>query len=499
MIDAPAAPQRHAARARSRSSTSRSRRSTTSRREAEVHRAHGDHREAAALAPGDRARVRRDRAHAARGRVPDGGQADGQASSKFDGVAQSSTRVSSFMRNIDGSQWLRNPELEVVETTKGSGPGSSFTLSGDQVTVASPDDGARARQEQDPQGRAGGAGARNEHTRRTAVTRPARSRAAGRCRCAPAPWRVAFLVLSGLGIYLLVWNEQRPQPAAVRRRGAARCAGISRDKHAKAVNLEVYKQQLKDIERSFGAMLRQLPGKTEVPNLLVDISQTGLAAGLQEKLFQPQPEVQQGLLRGAADQDPPDRQLPPVRRVRQRHRGPAAHRHAARHRDHVRQQGRLRPAVARPHGQDLPLPGRGRDRRRRGREEEGRRASPQAGGRLIDMNGVTAVPTMHKSPYRNRTSPCVPDARLCRVCRAGGVLERGRRAHALHRGHQEGARRPRRAAAGDQAVRDLRLRGHRPALAVPAEQPRFGRRAGRRAPGPEAQSRVPRAVLARHA
>src|ERR1700758_3698291 len=45
---------------------------------------------------------------------------------KFEGVAQSSTRVSSFMRNIDASQWLRNPELEVVQTTKG-GPGSSFT------------------------------------------------------------------------------------------------------------------------------------------------------------------------------------------------------------------------------------------------------------------------------------------------------------------------------------------------------------------------------------
>ena len=56
------------------------------------------------------------------------------------------------------------------------------------------------------------------------------------------------------------------------------------------MNLEVYKQQLKDIERSFGALLRQLPGKTEVPNLLVDISQTGLAAGLEEKLFQPAPE-----------------------------------------------------------------------------------------------------------------------------------------------------------------------------------------------------------------
>jgi type IV pilus assembly protein PilN len=58
---------------------------------------------------------------------------------KFEGVAQSSTRVSSFMRNLDGSQWLRNPELEVVQTTKGSGIGSSFTLTADQVTTAGPD------------------------------------------------------------------------------------------------------------------------------------------------------------------------------------------------------------------------------------------------------------------------------------------------------------------------------------------------------------------------
>src|SRR5260370_40468156 len=47
---------------------------------------------------------------------------------KFEGIAQSSTRVSSFMRNIDASDWLRNPELEVVQTSKSSGPGSRFTL-----------------------------------------------------------------------------------------------------------------------------------------------------------------------------------------------------------------------------------------------------------------------------------------------------------------------------------------------------------------------------------
>ena len=63
---------------------------------------------------------------------------------KFDGIAQSSTRVSTFMRNIDASQWLRNPELEVVQTSKGSGPGSSFTLTADQVTTAGPDNGVKA-------------------------------------------------------------------------------------------------------------------------------------------------------------------------------------------------------------------------------------------------------------------------------------------------------------------------------------------------------------------
>ena len=61
---------------------------------------------------------------------------------KFEGVAQSSTRVSSFMRNIDGSEWLRNPELEVVQTTKDKGPGSNFTLYADQVSTVGQDDGS---------------------------------------------------------------------------------------------------------------------------------------------------------------------------------------------------------------------------------------------------------------------------------------------------------------------------------------------------------------------
>lgn len=61
-------------------------------------------------------------------------------------------------------------------------------------------------------------------------------------------------------------------------------------KQAKAANLDAYRQQMAEMKQSFGAMLRQLPSKTEVDSLLVDISQTGLASGVQFKLFKPTAE-----------------------------------------------------------------------------------------------------------------------------------------------------------------------------------------------------------------
>jgi type IV pilus assembly protein PilO len=107
----------------------------------------------------------------------------------------------------------------------------------------------------------------------------------------PLPFRVGavalwFVFLAVALSYAWVWKSKMPELEAVEREELA-LRDEFRTKHAKAVNLDKYKEQLKDIERSFGALLRQLPGKTEVPNLLVDISQTGLAAGLEEKLFQP--------------------------------------------------------------------------------------------------------------------------------------------------------------------------------------------------------------------
>jgi type IV pilus assembly protein PilO len=101
---------------------------------------------------------------------------------------------------------------------------------------------------------------------------------------------VCFVIVSAILVYLFVWQDRMPdlqksQDQEVKLRAEYKY------KHAKAVNLALYTQQLADIEKSFGALLRQLPSKTEVPNLLVDISQTGLAAALQEKLFQPGQEV----------------------------------------------------------------------------------------------------------------------------------------------------------------------------------------------------------------
>ncbi|MGA9025520.1 MAG: type 4a pilus biogenesis protein PilO [Steroidobacteraceae bacterium] len=104
---------------------------------------------------------------------------------------------------------------------------------------------------------------------------------------------VIFLVCAAIAWYMLVWNEDRP----VLQQAEAEEMDLRNQfesKQQRAANLDAYKGQLAEMERTFGAMLRQLPGKTEVPNLLVDISQTGLAAGLQEKLFQPASEQSKG-------------------------------------------------------------------------------------------------------------------------------------------------------------------------------------------------------------
>ncbi len=62
-------------------------------------------------------------------------------------------------------------------------------------------------------------------------------------------------------------------------------------KQAKAANLSAYQEQMKEMQRSFGALLQQLPGKTEVAGLLVDISRVGILSGLEFELFKPEAEI----------------------------------------------------------------------------------------------------------------------------------------------------------------------------------------------------------------
>lgn len=101
---------------------------------------------------------------------------------------------------------------------------------------------------------------------------------------------IVFAVVVGLGIYWIIIEDKHPALQRAEQEEIT-LRDVFENKQRKAANYDAYRAQLAQIEQSFGTMLRQLPGETEIPSLIVDISQTGLAAGLQEKLFQPEPEV----------------------------------------------------------------------------------------------------------------------------------------------------------------------------------------------------------------
>lgn len=101
---------------------------------------------------------------------------------------------------------------------------------------------------------------------------------------------IVFIAVAFAGIWFTIIKDKAPQ---LKRAEAVEqeLRVTFENKQRKAANYDAYKAQLSQIEQSFGTMLRQLPGETEIPSLIVDISQTGLASGLQEKLFQPQGEI----------------------------------------------------------------------------------------------------------------------------------------------------------------------------------------------------------------
>jgi len=94
------------------------------------------------------------------------------------------------------------------------------------------------------------------------------------------------IIAAGAGIYFDTLVQLDELEAAEKKESSLR---ITFDKkQSKAANLEAYAQQLEDMKTSFGALVRQLPNKTEIESLLTDISQTGIASGLEIDFFKPE-------------------------------------------------------------------------------------------------------------------------------------------------------------------------------------------------------------------
>jgi type IV pilus assembly protein PilO len=94
-----------------------------------------------------------------------------------------------------------------------------------------------------------------------------------------------MLLIVGAG-YWFVWQHQFEEfDAAKQKEEDLRTTFL--DKKKRAINLDAYRKQLGDIEQSFGALLKQLPNKSEMDALLTDINQAGLGRGLQFELFRP--------------------------------------------------------------------------------------------------------------------------------------------------------------------------------------------------------------------
>ena len=111
----------------------------------------------------------------------------------------------------------------------------------------------------------------------------------------PMPVKAALIAVICIAVLLLGYFLDTQKQLEELDRKRAEETSLKQDfetKQAKAVQLDAYKKQMEEMKQSFGAMLRQLPSKTEVEDLLVDISQTGLASGIEFLLFQPQAERQ---------------------------------------------------------------------------------------------------------------------------------------------------------------------------------------------------------------
>lgn len=99
---------------------------------------------------------------------------------------------------------------------------------------------------------------------------------------------IVCLVILFAGYWFLIQGELDEYSNAQTKEQSLRETFLN--KKALAVNLPAYKEQMEEMEQTFGSLLRQLPNTTEVPDLLVDITQAGLGRGLEFELFRPEKE-----------------------------------------------------------------------------------------------------------------------------------------------------------------------------------------------------------------
>ena len=163
----------------------------------------------------------------------------------------------------------------------------------------------------------------------------------------------AILVAAIAASYFLDWQNQLADIDTARNKEASLRSTFI-DKKKVAIDLDAYRQQLADIEKAFGTLLRQLPGKSEMEALLTDINQAGLGRGLQFDLFKP--AASEAMADFYAELPINIRvtgRLPRHRRLRERCGRSVADRAAQRYCRHAHQGRRFDNGC---NGQDLPLP-----------------------------------------------------------------------------------------------------------------------------------------------
>ena len=209
------------------------------------------------------------------------------------GYAQSNARVSTLMRNLGSSPHLENPDLVEIKAARVSNKRVSEFNMNVSLKRQEPEDGAGKAGKAAP-AKAGAAAAKRECGMKQLLEQFQNldPKDPGAWPAMPKALLLLFVLVAIIaGGYFADWAGQIEALDAGRGEEIKLKDGYKAKKQ-QAVNLDLYRQQLREIDSSFGALLKQLPNKSQMDALLVDINQAGLGRGLQFDLFKPAPQEQ---------------------------------------------------------------------------------------------------------------------------------------------------------------------------------------------------------------